>query len=160
MPAGAVEITAADARTMAETEYGFGCFKPDGKGGVVVDAAAEAAFILAKSKAAKIAEIIAARDAACDADVTAHARQWQADKHSQLLLGQAISLASAGLPLPPVWRDAANAEMPIVSIADLLTIAGAIAAQTQAAYSKSWALKAQVNDKLTDTVAKVKAIAW
>ncbi len=92
--------------------------------------------------ASVIAEIERARDAACTAPVTAHGRTWQADQRSQALLGQAITLASAGLPLPAVWRDADNRDMPITSLGDLLAIAGAIAAQVQAAYAASWEAKA------------------
>lgn len=110
------------------------------------------------AKAAKAAEIEAARDAACLADVVANGRTWQADKRSQDLLGSAITLAIAGLPLPAAWRDRDNSNMPITALADLLAIAGAIAANVSAAYTHSWELKAAVAD--AQTVEEVAAIDW
>lgn len=92
----------------------------------------------------KITSIIAARDAACLLDVSALGTQWQADERSQKLLGDAITLATAGLPLPTVWRDANNVNLPITSIGQLLDIAGSMAIQTQAAYARSWLLKTQI----------------
>lgn len=99
---------------------------------------------LAEAKAQKLAQIEADRDRQVRANVSALGRVWQADDRSQKLLGDAITLAHAGLPLPPVWRDVDNQDMPITGIADLLAIAGAMAAQTQAAYSESWGRKAAV----------------
>jgi hypothetical protein len=97
----------------------------------------------------KRAQIEIDRDAACEANATAHGRQWQADQRSQALLGQAITLASAGIPLPPVWRDADNNNMPITALSDLLEIAGSIAANVQAAYSQSWSRKAALEASTT-----------
>lgn len=114
------------------------------------------ALTIARSR--KIAEIEAARDAACFADVTAHAKQWQADSRSQELLWKSITLAQAGLPLPPVWRAADNSNMPIASLADLLAIVGEIALQAQAAYERSWLLKGQAA-AATD-VQQVELIVW
>jgi hypothetical protein len=111
---------------------------------------------LADAIAAKLIQIERDRDFACIANVTAHGRTWQADSRSQSLLGQAIMLASAGLPLPAVWRDADNGDMAITGIADLLAIAGAIAAQVQTAYAVSWARKAAVES--ADTVSAVDVI--
>ena len=96
------------------------------------------------TRAEQIARIERERDAACMANVISHGRTWQADQRSQALIGQAITLASAGLPLPSVWRDADNRDMPITSLGDLLAIAGAIAAQVQSAYAASWAAKASL----------------
>lgn len=89
------------------------------------------------------------RDAKCRANVTAHTRQWQADSVSQDLLNKAITLAQAGLPLPTEWRDADNSNLTISTIADLLAIAGAIGAQTQAAYAWSWSTKAAIDAATT-----------
>lgn len=104
---------------------------------------------LADAIAEKLRQIEHDRDAACIASVGAHARTWQADKTSQELLGQAITLASAGLPLPAEWRDADNNNMAITTIGDLLVIAGAIAYQAQAAYATSWMRKAAVDAATT-----------
>jgi len=101
--------------------------------------------LLAATKAEKKARIEAERDAQCEQPVRALGRTWDADKRSQELLAYAITIAQAGGPLPPVWRDHDNDNMPVTSIADLLAIAGAIAAQIQTAYAQSWARKAAVN---------------
>lgn len=105
--------------------------------------------MLADAKAAKKRQIEAEREAQCVRSVTVNGHTWQADKRSQELLGQAISLAQAGGALPPVWRDADNNDMPVTSIADLLAIAGAIAQQVQTAYATSWARKAAVDAATT-----------
>jgi hypothetical protein len=120
-------------------------------GAIVVD-------VLMPAQNAKRAEIEQARDASCHANVTAHGRQWQADERSQKLLGNAIALSVAGLPLPAVWRDANNENMSIGSLADLLAIAGAIAQQTQNAYANSWARKLEI--AAATTIAEVEAVVW
>ena len=93
-----------------------------------------------------VADIERERDAACAANVTALGRTWQADARSVALLNGAVTLAQAGGPLPPVWRDADNDNMPVTSLSDLLAIAGAIATQVQAAYTASWAAKAELGE--------------
>lgn len=113
---------------------------------------------LSEVKAAKLAKLESARDAATVLDVTALGSTWQADERSQKLLSSAITLASAGAPLPAVWRDTANNDLQVTSLGQLVTIAGAMAAQTQAAYGKSWTLKAQVNAATTS--AAVDAVVW
>ena len=112
--------------------------------------------MLAEAKAAKKRQIEAERDAACEQPVTALGRTWDADRRSQELLASAIALAQAGAPLPPVWRDYDNSDMPVTSIADLLAISGAIAAQTQQAYATSWARKAAVD--AATTIDEVEAV--
>jgi hypothetical protein len=106
--------------------------------------------VLTELKAAKKRQIEADRDAAAVQDVQALGRTWQADKRSQELLASAITIANAGGPLPAVWRDADNNDIPVTELAQLLAIAGAIAAQTQAAYAESWARKAAVDAATTD----------
>ncbi|MBU0665340.1 MAG: DUF4376 domain-containing protein [Proteobacteria bacterium] len=106
----------------------------------------------------KKAEIEAARDAACYADVTALGHTWQADIRSQDLLNKTISLCALGLPLPPTWRTLDNIDVPITGMADLLAIAGAMAYQTQFAYSTSWALKAQ--GLAATRVQQIETIVW
>jgi hypothetical protein len=109
-------------------------------------------------KLEKIKEIEAARDKACIQNVQALSTIWQADKRSQELIGQAITLTQAGLPLPPVWRDFYNQDIPINSISELLAIAAAMAVQTQNAYSKSWDKKALINSSVT--IQEVRNIIW
>lgn len=111
--------------------------------------------LLAEAKTAKKRKIEAERDAACEQPVTALGRTWDADKRSHELLASAVTLAQAGAPLPPVWRDHDNGNMPVTGIADLLAISGAIAAQVQAAYATSWARKAAL--KAAQTMEEVKA---
>ena len=105
--------------------------------------------LLTEAKAAKKRQIEAERDVAFEQPVTALGRTWDADKRSQELLASAITLAQAGAPLPTVWRDADNNDMPVTSINDLLAIAGAIAQQVQTAYATSWARKAAVDAATT-----------
>ena len=105
--------------------------------------------LLQQAKTAKKRQIETDRDDACYQPVTALGHTWDADKRSQDLLGQAIALAQAGLPLPAVWRDRDNNDMPVTSINDLLAIAGAIAQQVQTAYATSWARKAAVDSATT-----------
>lgn len=105
--------------------------------------------MLAEAKAAKKRQIEAERDAACEQPVTALERTWDADKRSQELLNGAIALAQAGGPIPAVWRDRDNNDMPITDISDLLAIAGAIAQQVQQAYATSWERKAAVDAATT-----------
>lgn len=103
-----------------------------------------------------------ARDTETQKSVLVYGRNWQADARSQNLLSCAITLATVGAPLPTVWRDSDNNDLTITDLAQLVTIAGAMAVQTQAAYSKSWLLKAQV-DAITDPItgpALVNAITW
>lgn len=112
--------------------------------------------MLAEAKAAKKRQIEAERDAACEQPVTAIGRTWDADKRSQELLNGAIALAQAGGPIPAVWRDHDNNDMPIAGLSDLLAIAGAIAQQVQTAYAASWARKAAAD--AATTIDEVNAV--
>jgi hypothetical protein len=103
---------------------------------------------LAEAAAVKLLEIQAWRDASCSANVTVPVSNvpysWQADKRSQDLLSNSVSMVSGGvIPCPTVWRSADNINV-LVGIQDLKNICAAIALQTSTAYAKSWALKAQV----------------
>ena len=111
--------------------------------------------LLDEAKAAKKRQIEAERDAACEQPVTALGRTWDADKRSQELLASAITLAQAGAPLPTVWRDHDNDNMPVSGLDDLLAIAAAMAQQTQAAYARSWQRKAAVD--AAETAEEVEA---
>lgn len=113
---------------------------------------------LSEIKAARAASVERSRDAACYADVAASGHTWQADPRSQELLSNAIRRGRAGKPLPSKWRDRDNVDMPVASVADLEAIEDAIAAQTLAAYEKSWALKAQID--AATTAAEVEAVQW
>jgi hypothetical protein len=150
LPPDAVAISAADAAILIG---GFNNYKLD-DGMIVINTDA----MLAAARAVQALEIEHARDAACYASVTVFDRIWQADARSQELLGLSITLAQAGLPLPAVWRDAENSDMPITALPDLLAIAGMMAAQTQAAYEKSWGLKEQV--AAATTVEDIAAVTW
>jgi hypothetical protein len=107
-------------------------------------------------KAERYRQIGRERDAACFADVTVHGRPWQADARSQQMLASAILLTQAGVYTPTVWRDADNNDMTITSLVQLVAIAGAMAAQTQAAYTTSWVRKAAL--EAATTVQDVEAV--
>ena len=98
------------------------------------------------------------RDVELRKEVFAHGRYWQADRRSRELLSDAITLAGVGVPLPPVWRDATNQNMTVTSIADLVTIASAIAVNTQSVYQRSWDLKQYVVE-LPDAASSIEALA-
>lgn len=112
--------------------------------------------LLAEAKATKKRNIEADRDAECELPVTANGHTWDADKRSQELLNGAIALAQVGGPLPDVWRDADNNDVPITSIADLLAIAEVIAQQVRAAYARSWQRKAML--EAATTIDEVNAV--
>ena len=111
---------------------------------------------IAIAKAAKREQISAERDAACVAPVEALGHTWQADEGSQALLNKAITLAAAGLPLPNVWRDLDNADLPITNIAQLLAIGRAMAATTQSAYTEAFARKDAL--KSATTLEEIEAV--
>lgn len=100
------------------------------------------------SKDRKRREIEKERDISRFANVTALGHVWQADIVTQQTLASAILLAQAGAYKPSVWRDANNVDVP-VTLADLVTIAGMMAEQTQMAYSTSWIRKANLNTAKT-----------
>lgn len=104
----------------------------------------------------KYTAINAARGAAVVAPVSALGHVWDADEHSQSLLGKAILLASLGVPLPAVWRDYNGQDLPITSIDQLLAITGAMAEATQAAYMAAFARKDA--PKAATTLAEIEAV--
>ena len=106
-----------------------------------------------KVKKSKLIEITTKRDLDTSTEVIAFSRPWQSDIKSRELLCQAITLANNGAPLPPVWRDANNEDMPITSVTELVDIASAIAAQVYTAYATSWERKALL--KTASTVAEI-----
>lgn len=99
-------------------------------------------------KEAKLAQIILDRDAACYADVEVIGHTWQADFRSQALLSSAILMAQSEVYTPTTWRTADDVNVS-VTLADLVQIAGTIAAQTEVAYAASWARKAVVDAATT-----------
>lgn len=100
-------------------------------------------------KAEKKEQIERERDAERVQNVVALGTTWQADDRSQTLLSSAITLSTAGLPLPTVWRDALNNDVSITSIDQLLAISQAIATQTQQAYQTSWVRKTTLSTAQT-----------
>lgn len=113
---------------------------------------------LSEVKAAKLTQLEQARDTETFKDVTALGSTWQADERSQKNLNDKLTNCLLGRPLPPVWRDKDNNNLIVTNIAQLVAIAGAMEDQTQAAYVKSWTLKAQVNAATTS--AEVDAVVW
>lgn len=106
----------------------------------------------------KMAEIEAARNVAESADVVVLSRPWRAGPLQRALITQAITLANAGLPLPPVWIDADKSLMPITNIAQLLDIAGAMSLQVNAAYAHFSTLEAATT--AAQTPEDLALIAW
>ena len=113
---------------------------------------------IAEIRTEKLAHLEASRNLEVVKPVTALGATWQADSRSQDLLSSAITLASAGLPLPTVWRDLNNVNLTITNISQLLAIAGAMATQTQAAYARSWQKKAEV--EAASTPSAVDDVSW
>lgn len=136
--------TAAGVPDPDKRRYIAGVLHVDGVSQAALDGALAAYDHTLLLRARLRTRIEAERDRRRWQAVTAHGRSWQADPASQDLLNKAIALHTAGLPLPEVWRDAANDNMPVTALADLLAIAGAMASQTQDAYQWSWAKKAEV----------------
>lgn len=128
-------------------DFTHGTFTPPA---VVVD--------LDAAKTKRKALIESWRDEARYANVQVAGHTWQADENSQMLLTKAIVAASVGLPLPPVWRDADNVDVPVSNLSDLVVIAAAFAMSTQAAYAKSWQLKERVDSAVT--LAEILAVEW
>jgi hypothetical protein len=124
--------------------------------------AAQPVMTLVQAQSAQNALINASRDSACAANVAAMvsgtSHSWQADDRSVALLNGAITVAQNGGALPPAWRTADNINVTIAALADLLAIANAISSQVQAAYAKSWTLKANI--AAATTVAQVQAVVW
>lgn len=103
----------------------------------VVDLSAQ----IEAARKVKLDIIVKERNVECESTISAHGRPWQADKRSTELLNNAITMASVGGMLPPVWRDANNSDMQITSLADLVAIATSIQQNVQLAYTRSWARK-------------------
>lgn len=83
---------------------------------------------------------------------------WQADKVSKDLIGDTINLVSNNAAtIPPVWRTIDNINV-AVTLADLKSIASAMATQTNNAYIHSWQLKSLVD--AATTKAQLEAIVW
>lgn len=117
--------------------------------------AASVAKPLVILKLEKHIQIERERDAERWADITALGHTWQADAGTQQTLASAILLAQAGVYTPSVWRDRDNGDV-TVTLADLVTLAGTMAAQTQAAYARSWTRKAAL--AAATTVEVVEAV--
>ena len=111
---------------------------------------------IAEAKAAKRAEINADRDAAVNAPVEALGHTWDSTYVSQFRINSAIALALNGLPLPSVWRDYHNVDMPVTDVAELLAIGAAMAVATETAMHVSWARKAALS--AAETLEEIAAI--
>ena len=111
---------------------------------------------IAEAKAEKRAEINADRDAAVNAPVEALGHTWDSTYVSQFRINSAIALALNGLPLPSVWRDYHNVDMPVTDVAELLAIGAAMAVATETAMHVSWARKAALYE--AETLEEIAAI--
>jgi len=113
---------------------------------------------LARAKRLKIDWVHQERNKRRFSNVVAFDRPWQADLRSQDLINKAISMAVAGAPLPTVWRDDNNNDMPITDIGQLAVIGGAMAQQTEEVYHRSWQLKDEI--EAATTAEEVALIEW
>lgn len=113
---------------------------------------------LVRAKRLKVDWVHQERNKRRVASVIVFGRPWQADLHSQDLLNKAIGLAIAGVPLPAVWRDDENNDMPITGIEQLVAIGGAMAQQTENVYRRSWVLKAEI--EAATSTEELRLIVW
>jgi hypothetical protein len=104
---------------------------------------------LAEAKERKLKEIMEWRETARNAPVEALGRLWDADARARELLMGTISFVLAGGPLPSVWRDYHNNDMPLTSVNELLAIGAAIFQRTETLYMQSWQRKAAVETATT-----------
>ena len=111
---------------------------------------------IAEAKASKRYEINADRDAAVNAPVEALGHTWDSTYVSQFRINSAIALALNGLPLPSVWRDYHNVDMPVTDVAELLAIGAAMAVATETAMHVSWARKAALS--VAETLEEIASI--
>jgi len=111
---------------------------------------------IADAKTAKRAQINVDRDAAVNAPVEALGHTWDSTYVSQFRINSAIALALNGLPLPSVWRDYHNVDMPVTDVAELLAIGAAMAVATETAMHVSWARKAALS--AAETLEEIAAI--
>lgn len=156
LPPGSDDFGGIDAIGIHGSEAGVTIFEPGDESSPEWQALHPPPDPIALAKTEKRAQITAERDAACVAPVQALGHTWQADPGSQALLTKAVTLAAVGLPLPEVWRDIDNVDLPITNISQLLAIAGAMAAATQAAYTAAFARKDAL--AAATTLAEVEAI--
>lgn len=114
---------------------------------------------LGNAKAAAHARISAARDDAIAAGIAWNSHSWQADDRSRALLTGAVAAFQAGVPIPQgfTWRTADNQDVPM-AMADLVGLAAAMLQAADAAYSRSWKLKAQID--AAQSIAAIQAVGW
>lgn len=84
---------------------------------------------------------------------------FDADKESSANLVAVVSAVSAGIPLPDgfTWRTANNDNV-MLSVVDLISLAGTMLAVTNNIYFQSWAKKGEV--LYASTIEEVLAISW
>jgi hypothetical protein len=155
IPADAVEITDAehDALLVGQSKGKRITARADGRPEL-----ADVIINLDELKQNKKKEIGRARDNAAEADVTVVAGNFKADDRSRRLLHEAIVLAVAGGSLPSTWADAAEREVEIASLNDLVVIAEAIAAQARATETSCRHLEKLI-DRAADPAA-LNAVSW
>jgi len=141
LPAGCVEITQAEA-----------------------DAISNPPPTLAQARAAQVAELTAAYNAAVQASVSFTAeggvtKTFQTDSNSRDLLSFAVAGYSAQQAVPAgfYWKSEDNAQVPF-TLADLNGLLAAVLAQDWAGFQQLTTLKTQVAAAMT--VADVEAIVW
>lgn len=109
-------------------------------------------------RAAKRAELKAARDAAILADVTIGTRTWPSDEEFKRKLGNIILRVSRGKPAPAKLRGTSGPAINTPTLAQLDAIDDAIAAQEDAAWDRYWLLIDAM--QAAPDVVTVNAIIW
>ena len=114
---------------------------------------------LEDAKAAKRTEITAACLTAIAAGFTYDGHAYDSDDQSrQNIIGTAAAVANGvALPTGFTWRTADNQDVPMDG-PGVIALGAALLAHTQAQYSTSWALKAQIDAAQDNTT--VEQITW
>lgn len=130
-------------------DSGDGLFKPTSNTVEEVD----------KYKAVAKAEINEQRDKKKVEIIEYNTFFYDADKDSQLLLGNAITLYSIAGATPDgfMWRDYHNIDHPF-TLQDLIGLGMAIANRTDEIMKKSWQIKAQIDN--CTTIEEIEQINW
>lgn len=112
-------------------------------------------------RAAKRAELKAARVAAILADVVIGTRTWPADEEFKRKLGNIIMRMSRGKPAPAKLRGTSGPAINTPTLAQLDAIDDAIAAQEDAAWDRYW-LRIDVVQAAFDAgdVVAIDAVTW
>jgi hypothetical protein len=110
-------------------------------------------------KERKRREIEKWRDAAINQGTAWNEYVWDTDTVSRANLNAVLTIAQLGIPLPEgfTWRTKDNQNIPM-TLPDLAALAATMMQAGNAAYVKSWQLKAQLDAATTE--AEILAVEW